>query len=400
MFLMSALYKHGIYNVEMSRTNNYTSNITPRLKLDIYHNISCPEKKTMSSYGYSGASLPSKHKPIKNDLALRTQLKGMGCERLSDKSLRLIRMTLTDASRKVPKYLFRMWDKRSGGDSRLNTPKTITPHAFRDSRGHKSVYDMSRSEFVHNTSLHVNFGTGSSEFSSWSHSPFFVFGYAQSRKPRQEAHIAIIDTEELAQSNPAFYVPVLGQIFHRPEVYSYDEEYLVHGVITGPSYRAVPFKKLCELGLSNQISCFDDHLHSFSGNAKAYSRQELCELKTIALPYGPKFSIPFAIMLFCCKKRPEQWANLSAKDLNKIIDILGGREVVPMEWCSSPSVFCDGIYPRGYEANQQMANLMRALHTHCWGKGARSTARYTSEKPKTVGDTDAMLEKMSSMSFE
>ncbi|THX68538.1 hypothetical protein D6D04_10555, partial [Aureobasidium pullulans] len=292
---------------------------------------------------------------------------------------------LKEASKNVPRYLFRVWDSSSGGNSELNTTSAVTPHAHYHKANHASVYDMTRREFIVNTSVHL---VGSdevlSEFSSWSHSPYFAFHHAKNRnKQSGTAHVAIIDTEELASSNPAFHVPVLGKILNLYEPYTYDEEFLIHGVIKGKFYKAVPFTKLHDLGLITQLPALKLHNHAFGRGATyalpkeviPYSVSELSGLKRIALVYGTTFAIPFAIVLFCCKRRPGFFSTLEASDLNKIASVLGGRQKVPLQWAGSRSVFCDGVVPEKYQVSEQMANLMRALHEYAWGKGVRGRER-------------------------
>ncbi|CAD0029676.1 unnamed protein product [Aureobasidium pullulans] len=275
--------------------------------------------------------------------------------------------------------------KLKGGNSELNTTSAVTPHAHYHKANHASVYDMTRREFIVNTSVHL---VGSdevlSEFSSWSHSPYFAFHHAKNRnKQSGTAHVAIIDTEELASSNPAFHVPVLGKILNLYEPYTYDEEFLIHGVIKGKFYKAVPFAKLHDLGLITQLPALKLHNHAFGRGATyalpkeviPYSVSELSGLQRIALVYGTTFAIPFAIVLFCCKRRPGFFSTLEASDLNKIASVLGGREKVPLQWAGSRSVFCDGVVPEKYQVSEQMVNLMRALHEYAWGKGVRGRER-------------------------
>ena len=311
----------------------------------------------------------------------------------------------TEASKNVPKYLFRMWDAKSGGNSNLNTTRTITPLEFASSQGHKSVYDMTLSELIRNTSGHLAGGTNiRTEFSSWSHSPYFAFQFAQQRSQSGTVHVAIIDTEELAKTNPAFHVPVLCKIIGTPD--RYEEEYLVHGVIEGQFYRAVAYRKLCDLGLLKQlpglikygIDAFDTWaIRALPGDSVDYTIDELCQLRKIALPYGDYFSLPMAIVLFCCKKRPGYWSKISSSDLDTIIKVPGGWNEIPLDWASSRSLFSKNIYPAKWEANKQVQNLMHALYTHCYGKGARGNeARYTARIK--ADDEDDITGAMASMS--
>lgn len=231
-----------------------------------------------------------------------------------------------------------MWIAESGGNRKLNTITAITPLAFASCKGHKSVCDMTRSGFIKNTISHLEGCFVLTEFSSWSHSPYFAFYYAHRRKSFGTVHVAIVDTEELAKSNPAFHVPALGKIFGSSGGYNYEEEYLIHGVIEGQFYKAVPYDKLCELGLlkhlpalcTNTLSPFDIHgIRAIPGEEVDYTIDELRQLRTIALSYGGTFSLPMAIVLFCCKKRPGYWSQLSTSDLETIIKVLGGWKEIP-----------------------------------------------------------------------
>ncbi|KAI4727414.1 hypothetical protein E4T49_04716 [Aureobasidium sp. EXF-10728] len=339
---------------------------------------------SFSNHFYSGA----KKQPIKDDQALRTKLK--------------------QASKNVPKYLFRMWDASSGGNPKLNTTKAVTPLAFASSKGHKSVYDMTRIEFLNNTSAHLAGSNVVTEFSSWSHLPYFAFYFAMQRSSSGTVHVAIMDTEELAKSNPAFHVPALGEIFGKGYGYVYEEEYLVHGVIEGQFYKAVPYNQLCKLGLLKQlpglnksgICAFDrSAIRLLPGEEENYTTDELRQLRKIALAYGDTFSLPMAIVLFCCKKRPGYWSELSASDLDTIITVLGGWEKIPQDWCSSRSVFSKNVYPKNWDANEQVQNLMEALYTHCYGKGARGNEkRYVARTAKAEIDEEDIVGAMASMS--
>ncbi|THZ50700.1 hypothetical protein D6C90_02353 [Aureobasidium pullulans] len=292
-----------------------------------------------------------------------------------------------EACKNVPKYLFRMFWANSGNDSRLNTVSAVTPHAFLHGRNHNTVYDMTRSEFVDNTNGHVR-GHKSiySEFSSWSQSPYFPFNYAMNLRKQllqsKGIHIAIMDTERLVTTNPAFHVGALGKIFEEFEP-DYAEEYLVHGVVQGEFYKAVPLDSLLERGLLKHLPNLITSEHPLANpgstqrlpSGTPFEIGELHDLKQIGLLYGKTFSIPFAITLFCCRKHPDLWSTMSTNDLKKIVRILGGNEEIPLEWAASRTIFCDGVYPEGYEANQQMVNVMRALHEYAWGKGARGRER-------------------------
>ena len=190
-------------------------------------------------------------------------------------------------------------------------------------------------------------------------------------------HVAIIDAEALTASNPAFNVAVLHKIFKEDFSPEYHEEYLVHGIVQGPFYRAVPFDQLCSAG---SLTYLPSITHSKSpltngGLTRLLPRGQgpfkidgLIQLLKIARLYGASFTVPFTITLFCCRKSPKLWSTLITHDLQRMVDILGGRNKVLEVWGESQNVMYDGTYPKRYEANKQMIRVMRALTIFCWGQ--------------------------------
>ncbi|KAI5247777.1 hypothetical protein E4T43_01762 [Aureobasidium subglaciale] len=273
---------------------------------------------------------------------------------------------------------------------------------------------MTRSKFVENTVMHLRQNKVNSELSSWSRSPYFAFCYARERNAGSDTiHIAMIDTEELAKSNVTFHVPALGKILKQRICYIYEEEYLVHGIIEGPFYKAVPYRDLCRLGLLEQLPALDRDLNPFKidkyralpGEDEDYHIDELHQLRKIALPYGDTFSLPVAVFLFCCKKLPGLWDKLDAADLETIIKKLGGWEEISLEWSDSRSVFggqsehYKNVYPEGWEVNSQVRNLMRSIHTLCYDKGVRGNeARYNAANTKADAGECSVADAMASMS--
>ncbi|KAG9513587.1 hypothetical protein KCV07_g8646, partial [Aureobasidium melanogenum] len=328
---------------------------------------------------------------------------------------RALKSKLQETTKHVPRYLFRMWHPKSGGNANLNTTERITPLAFLKGKGHKSVYDMSVKDFVDNTTQHLhtknNFVT---EFSSWSASPRFVFHYATSR--RETACIAIIDTQglQMDNGNAMFHVPALQSIFGHPaarrgssyEMYNW--EYLVHGVVEGEHYKAVSFRSLCDAGLIEHLPALKEVVHAWGSNMYSlppltvpFSKGELQDLDKIARLFGSESETRAAITiaLFCCKKRTNLGTELKEDELKEIVQYLGGRNNVPHDWCDS-LLLCNGIYDPRYEDNKQMVNVMRAVSTYCWGKRARGRFANQIDVPTSDADVDSIAGGMSSIDLQ
>ena len=230
--------------------------------------------------------------------------------------------------------------------------------------------------------------------------------------------MAIIDTQGLQTDNQnvMFHVPALQPIFGLPAARrgsyydTYNWEYLVHGIVEGKHYKAVSFQSLCASGLI-------DHLPALKGVVPAWGPdkfklsgpivpvypREIEELARIAKLFGSNSDICAGIMiaLFCCKKRAEMGTVFNKNELEEILKYVGGRNNVPYDWCESP-LLRDGIYDPRYQDNKQMVNVMRALSTYCWGKGAR--ARLAPKNCVLTSDADAnvdcIAEQMSSVRIE
>ena len=298
-----------------------------------------------------------------------------------------------------------MWHSGSGGNSKLNTTEKVIPHAFYKGVGHKSLYDMSVEEFVDNTTGHLH-GQGSplSEFSSWSASPRFVFHYATSK--RSSAYIAVIDTQGLQADgkNVMFHVPALQPIFGIPaarRLSSYDQynwEYLVHGVVEGKYYKSVSFQSLCSSGLTKSLPALKGVVPAWGTDkfklpdlVASVTSQELQELAKIAKLFGAESDMCAGLMiaLLCCKKRTGMGTGLDQNELDELVQYLGGRHNIPYDWCDS-LLLRGGIYDPRYQDNEQMINIMRALSSHCWGKGAR--ARLAHKNRLLDSDTDVNVD--------
>lgn len=270
---------------------------------------------------------------------------------------------------------------------------------------------MSVEEFVDNTTGHLH-GHRSpiSEFSSWSASPRFVFRYATQK--RTSAHIAVIDTQGLQADgkNVMFHVPALQPIFGIPAARrhssynQYNWEYLVHGVVEGKHYRAVSFQSLCSNGLTTHQPVLNGVVPAWGAgkfnlpeSIAPITSQELQELAKIAKLFEAESEMcaGLLIALLCCKKRTEMGTGLEKNELDELVQYLGGRNNIPYDSCNS-LLLHGGIYDPRYQDNEQMVNVMRALSSHCWGKGARARL-LTSVADSNV---DTLAEALSSVQID
>ncbi|KAI5253150.1 hypothetical protein E4T42_03004 [Aureobasidium subglaciale] len=178
-----------------------------------------------------------------------------------------------------------------------------------------------------------------------------------------------------ASKNVPKYLFRMCQVFGDEFGPSFHEEYLVHGVVKGQHYMAVPLNELCNRGLLEQLPGvimsynreipYPGSTFGLPWSPRPFAINDLVQLKSIASLYGPRFSTPFAITLFCCKKHPQFWKNLTTSELRQIVQILGGPSKTLREWGQSYSILNQSVYPKGFQVSEQMFHVMRALAIHC-----------------------------------
>jgi hypothetical protein len=156
-------------------------------------------------------------------------------------------------SQQTPRFLFRAWSSKSGGNPQLNTPTAITPRAFLNQQGPASIYDIPREKLAKLTVEHLGAWCFDTPFSSWSQSLGFVISEALRRHEDdlEYAHISVIDTKRLPKKNVVLYPPKLEFMSKGMRRYSWcTMEYLAFGTISGDALRAVPLKKFIASGYS------------------------------------------------------------------------------------------------------------------------------------------------------
>lgn len=283
---------------------------------------------------------------------------------------------LEDVRTRVPRYLFRAWNdtpsesgfcRLSGGHQGLNTPEAVTPLAFSNGGGHSSVYDMTKE---HLTAMAKGHLTGQqdpeTELSSWAASLSFALNNVAASQLGgsydniDNAHIAIIDTKELWHDAEIFYVPHLD--FLETGSMNYPHEYLAHGVIQGPAYKAVPmrvFKETIALGAGGASFRMDDGQENHE-----IGRHSIERARKIADQYGGDFVLPMFLAVLCRKKRDSKLfrEGVEEKQFNRIMDDISDLEI-PEKWHH------DQLVDREYEINsgfgdvEQLCRLIYALTT-------------------------------------
>lgn len=287
-----------------------------------------------------------------------------------------------DASKAIPKYLFRMWTPRGGLVPHHQSTSGIIPSGHKEGKGHQSMYDMNISDFKTMIMMHVcKDEQEGSEFTSWTSSFHFALAYATTK--RDTANIAVIDTGKLQKTNTVLMLQSL--LGHFPW------EYLVHGIIENtPSktaYACVPFKTMTEAGLSKWCPSYNklrnawvDMFRLSDTRVRKLTVGEVDGLKRIAAGFGKSFALIITISLICVTRRSDTfWKDITEEEAKIVIRAMHTEEMPKdSEWTGSNGIIND-VYDYRFEDNKQMVQLIRKILSLYWGKGAR-TMRKTLEQ--------------------
>lgn len=160
------------------------------------------------------------------------------------------------------------------------------------------------------------------EFSSWSPSLLIVLCIAELIDHRQQsAHICVLDTYKIR--NGVYHFPnlihaglVTGKLRGKPVggfTAPYPEEYLVHGVVSGPAYVALPYDKVREDLYKVYPVIRNNHQWGFNIRCAAFALgyqpvkitdKHVKLLKSIAKGFDrPELVYPLTVYLICMTKR-------------------------------------------------------------------------------------------------
>ncbi|KAI1326468.1 hypothetical protein F5Y16DRAFT_400358 [Xylariaceae sp. FL0255] len=168
---------------------------------------------------------------------------------LSEKQWRDIE---TASRRHLPRFLFRGFHARSGGDTpdpRRNNNHEIVPEGFLDGSEPTSIYDIPNLKQMIYGHIHTNPDPAlKTRFSSWALSLQQAAWYAEEQK------LAIVDTSKLPKNVKVYYVPILtaGGIVPSPEGYEFGHEYIIYGPVRGEGYRVTNITIMAQLNIERE----------------------------------------------------------------------------------------------------------------------------------------------------
>ncbi|TKA82796.1 hypothetical protein B0A55_01790 [Friedmanniomyces simplex] len=315
-----------------------------------------------------------------------------------------VHQLLRAVSKQAPRFLFRAWSKRSGGDARLNTPDAITPLAFLHGKGPASIEKIPAIKLIELWNGHYRTTKSiKTIFSSWSQSLQVAVGWFG--KP--DGYLSIIDTTQLPSHNIiAFTASVKGI---KPGMNGGSHEYLVFGVVSGKGHRAVRIQDLAEQ------SGFDQSWHaSIGGHPRDAYRSNAAGAMWIRLPlgpsqatrseeavrlaaarrvaelFGPDFELAVACYLLTLGRYP------ALRNMRSVTDKLASEYDVPREWLNDRRGDEMGGFADFADAVQAV-ELLRAVAERKHGEtglpdcavNARGPTKALANGPETIRSADA-----------
>lgn len=209
------------------------------------------------------------------------------------------------------------------------------------------------------------------EFTSWSASLNFARNYAVS-KQRGDVHISIVDTERLRKHNKIWYIPKLYELTGYGGFSSegYTCEYLVHGIVKGPAYKAAKFADLLNLGIKKYaLPCVEDFWSEagiLTAEVLPIDQQGVLAVKKIARYYRKGLlSMAVFIALICLQRRSSDLWKEKEVPL-EFVDLLLRNFSIDSKkagWGSSDKIMSDIALVDSYQDVQQMVRLMRAIYS-------------------------------------
>jgi hypothetical protein len=241
-----------------------------------------------------------------------------------------LRESLERIARHSPRYLFRGHSPKSGGDLRLNTVDAITTHAALDGTAPESIHDVDPQDLISNINAHLGWSQVRSRFSSWSPSLQFAMSVVSARS---DAVISIVDTKMLPSSVLMLHTVALSQLFEGKS-YSYPQEALCYGTVTGKAHRAVRYADLVKHGI-----------HQLSIKPSVQKALTLGEL------FGPTFTIPSAVYV----------ASTTPHLKSELVRTLS-PDHLPKDWIDDASIMQQGYAHHGNMPEAISAiNILREL---------------------------------------
>ena len=244
-----------------------------------------------------------------------------------------IREQLEGLRLRVPRYLFRGWSEKSGGNEKCNSTTAITPAAFIQGSGHESICDMSTELFKKMVLSHLQGRRDvPTELSSWTASISFAMRWCLNP---HSSFISIIDTKKLGEKVEIVYAPDLNSFVKGTT--DYEGEYLAHGIIDGECHRAVPFRAFTDLEISLQtMPLLAPEISGHLRNTKRFVHT----CRRIGEQYGIVAAL--AIIAFFMAIRGPPTLYVSQQERNIIEEELGDLHV-PEKWYNDDSIMKDFI---------------------------------------------------------
>ena len=213
---------------------------------------------------------------------------------------------------------------------------------------------------------HLNGQEVETEFSSWAASLALVLTYADEFK---NGYVCVLD-RTLLPTVTIYHVPDLKEAMNstRWNFGPYPEEYLAHGIINGPGFKALSTQKLHDLGVWKEIPILSHYDRSiiwwkengvnWNGHPVVPIRvQDARKMRGFAEHFGSHFTVVMTAALLSITRRQRDLRNVFLySDMQALREGLDGLEVL-----RSANKLAHGVYVDGYEVVAQLMDMLDRL---------------------------------------
>ncbi|USW50689.1 hypothetical protein Slin15195_G040080 [Septoria linicola] len=254
------------------------------------------------------------------------------------------KMILLEAQARTPRYLFR-----------AITPWGCLGNTSNKSLPGKDIFHLTRAQLSDMVTKHLSGRLGfKTEFSSWAASLRVAFEYARSYGDK-DAYISIIDTKELEGRNVIVHAPSMRPFTGSS---SFPEEYLAHGVISGPAHKAVPLQAFLNANASTDFLGYEP-LHESQINS-AITSEELEAAHTVAAQYGQKFGAAVMIAVLTLKSRDAKCWREGLNGADELVNSNMLDFVVPKRLYADSTVLADIVDVEGFTDVEEMLRMLKS----------------------------------------
>ena len=143
----------------------------------------------------------------------------------------------------------------------------------------------------------------------------------------------------------------------------YCHEYLVHGVVRGPWYKAIPFTAFTTPRCINMYKSW--HLGGGFVPCSFLNNEVIHIARKVGVQFGDDFALPMTLAYLCCDKHePKPWMiGVRGKDFALVVYGIKGLKI-PASWKTAQTYTGHAISSKNFSDTKQLTRLIQDLIGH------------------------------------